>query len=195
MGKSHGLVMLCSIGVVAVALGPALATGAAATPPLTVPSWVEPGLQVEYTEDLGGYVNYNYIDTVTARTPATVRISTYRWSPGLVGTGQTLTWSCSAACTGTPAATSAQFWVDPANPAASLRHAPFAYEYMGPVNFRFHNVIRKAYLFYYPSAHGPVVSYFQASTGRFLYHKEYAYSYTYHVWYTIQLSFVKIHKP
>jgi hypothetical protein len=74
---------------------------------------------------------------------------------------------------------------------SSLSHAPFPYKYMGVVRFVRNGRQWKAEEMYDPSIHGPIVSYFQASTGLLLYHKEYAYSYTYHVWYTIQLAYAK----
>ena len=154
------------------------------------PSWVKPGLEVEYAEDLGGYVDYDYTDTVTSMSKGAVDISTYRWSPGLPGTGKDTTWSCAPVCTGLPASLSAQFWVDTTSPAASLGGGAWHYKYMGVVNYTSQGKKWRAGLLYTPTAHGPVVSYFQASTGLVIYHKEYAYSLQYRLWYTIQISYV-----
>jgi hypothetical protein len=164
------------------------AADAAATPVL--PTWVEPGLVVHYVENLGGYVDYDYTDTVTSRSNGIVDVTTYEWSPGLPGTGKDRYWNCPAACTGIPAATSAQFWVDTHNPLASLRSAPFAYQDMGVVGFDFGGKKWEALLMYCSTVHGPVTSYFQASTGLLIYHKEHSYSYNYDLWYPIQLSYL-----
>lgn len=181
-----------AISIVAVASLSAPAVGAATAPAL--PTWVKPGLVVKYVENLGGYVDYDYTDTVTSRTDGVVGVATHEWSPGLAGTDKYTHWTCPAACTGIPASTSAQFWVDATNPLVSLRSAPFAYKDMGVVNFAFNGNKWKALLMYCATAHGPVTSYFQASTGLLLYHKEYAYSYTYHVWYAIQISYLGTQK-
>ena len=163
------------------------AVSAAAAPAL--PAWVKPGLVVQYAEDLGGYVDYDYTDTVAAVSHGVVEVRTYTWSPGLVGTGKHASWSCPAVCTGLPAATSAQFWVDPSTPVRSLSGGPWSYQYMGVVAFTLQGKAWKAGLLYHATSHGPVVTYFQAKTGLVLYHKEYAYSIPYHTWYTIQLSY------
>jgi hypothetical protein len=181
-------VVLATLGTAIVVLLPAAPSSATAAPLL--PAWVKQGLVVEYVDNLGGYVDYDYTDTVTSRAHGVVDVTTHEWSPGLAGTDKNLEWSCSAACSGIPASTSAQFWVDTANPSASLRSAAFAYKDMGVVNFVLRGVAWKALLLYCPTTHGPVTSYFQASTGLFLYHKEYGYSYTYHVWYPIQISYL-----
>jgi hypothetical protein len=173
-------------GALATAMfGPA---AGAVTPP-KLPSWVKPGLVLQYAEDLGGYVNYDYTDTVTSVSNGVVDVTTYRWSPGVPGTASTTHWSCSAVCTGLPASLSAQFWVDPGDPVASLKGGPWAYRYMGTQDFPLKGKTWRTGLLYFPSAHGPIVTYFQASTGLVLYHKEYAYSLQYHVWYTIQLYY------
>jgi len=61
---------------------------------------------------------------------------------------------------------------------------------MGVVNYTLLGKKWRAGLLYTATVHGPVVSYFQAKTGLVLYHKEYAYSLAYHVWYAIQISYV-----
>lgn len=174
------------VGAALLAAATALSSTSAAAASPVIPSWVKTGFEVQYAEDLGGYVDYDYTDSVTARTASEAKITTYRWSPGVPGTAKYLYWSCAAACQGLAASTSAQFWVDPSDPLASLKYAPFHYHYQGVVSFPFKGRTWKAELVYQPSAHGPIVSYFQASTGLLLYHKEYGYAY--HVWYTIQIS-------
>jgi hypothetical protein len=172
------------------ALAPALFTPAAhvASAP-TLPSWVKAALVLKYTDNLGGYVDYDYTDTVSSVSRGVVKVTTYQWSPGVVGTGKSSSWTCPAVCTGTAAQTSAQFWVDPSNPVGSLSGGKWPYRYLGVVNYVLRGATWRAGELYYPSAHGPVVTYFQARTGLVLYHKEYGYSLLYHVLYAIQLTY------
>lgn len=181
--RAWGCCLLAGL-VAAQSIPSARAAGAPA-----LPAWVKPGLVLQYAEDLGSYVDYDYTDTVTAVSHGMVDVQTYSWSPGLGGTGKYQSWRCPAVCTGLPAATSAQFWVDPSTPVRSLSGGPWSYQYMGVVAFTLGGKSWKAGLLYHPTAHGPVVTYFQAKTGLVLYHKEYAYSLTYHTWYTIQLYY------
>ena len=183
-----------SIAIAAVLVEPLFVASAGAATAPALPTWVKPGLVVRYVDSLGGYVDYDYTDTVTSRSNGVVGVTTYEWSPGLPGTGKDLHWTCPAACSGVPASTSAQFWVDTSAPLASLKSAPFAYRDMGVVNFVFRGKKWKALLMYCPTVHGPVTTYFQATTGLLIYHKEYGYSYTYHVWYPIQLSYLGTQK-
>jgi hypothetical protein len=182
--------MLCA-GLVGALSSPAV--GAGTSPRL--PGWVKPGIVLQYAENLAGYVAYDYTDTVTSVSQGTVKVTTYTWSPGLPGTGKYLYWSCPAVCSGEPAQTSAQFWVDPSDPVGSLSGGHWPYRYEGVVNFAYQGKTWRAGELYDASAHGPIVTYFLASTGLFLYHKEYGYSLLHHSWYTIQLYYRGTERP
>jgi hypothetical protein len=186
--RSRTALAACA-AVLCAALAGAFATPAAGATAPTVPNWVKPGLVLQYAEDLGGYVTYDYTDTVTSVSKGVIEVTTYRWSPGLIGTGQDSHWSCGAVCTGTPAETSAQFWVDPANPVSSLSGGRWPYRYMGVVKVVSQGKTLREGELYYPDPHGPIVTYFQPSTGLVVYHKEYGYSLLAHSWYTIQLYY------
>lgn len=77
---------LCMLTLVVAA--PRLSAAAATSP--AVPAWVKPGLVLQYVEDLGGYMDYDYRDTVVAVSQGRVHVQTYSWSPGLSGTGKTV---------------------------------------------------------------------------------------------------------
>ena len=156
-----------------------------------LPTWVKPGLVLRYVENLGGYVDYDYTDTVTSVSQGVVQVTTYTWSPGLAGTGKYVYWHCSSVCTGLPAQTSGQFWIDPTNPVASLSGGHWPYKYLGVKNLKVGNKWWKVGVLFYSNALGQnAVTDFQASTGLFLYHKEYAYSLATHAWYTIIVSYL-----
>jgi len=145
---------------------------------------------LQYVENLGGYVDYDYTDSVTSVSQGVVQVTTYTWSPGLPGTGKYLYWHCAAVCTGLPAQTSAQFWIDPRNPVASLSSGPWRYKYLGVKTVKVGAKSWQAGVLFYANAQGQqVVTDFQASTGLLLYHREYAYSLATHSWYTIVVSY------
>lgn len=157
-----------------------------------VPSWVKPKLVLHYADDLGGKVAYDYNDTVTSVADGVVSVSTYQWSPGVPGTAKTTAWSCPAVCTGLAASLSAQFWIDPADPAASLLSgSTWSYRYMGIVSFTYDGRTYHVGELYHPTAEGPEVTYFQPGTGLFLYHKEWDYDpYSLSHWYANQLYYL-----
>jgi hypothetical protein len=156
----------------------------------TLPTWVKPGLVLRYAEDLGGYVDYDYTDTVTSVSQGVAHLTTYTWSPGLPDTGKYVYWHCSSVCTGVPAQTASQFWIDPGNPVSSLSGGHWRYRYLGVKNVKVGATWWKAGVLFYSNALGQnVVTYFQSSTGLFLYHREYAYSLAAHSWYAIIVSY------
>jgi hypothetical protein len=161
----------------------------AAAATAALPGWVKPPLVVDYVEDLGGRVDYDYQYTVTSVSGGVVDWTSYHWSPDVPGTTGTTYWSCSAVCEGLAAQASAQFWVDPKHPVESLSGGKWPYRYMGVSNYHYRGKLWRVGALYYADAHGPIVTYFQASTGLVLYHKEYGYYIPTATWYPIQLYY------
>ena len=163
---------------------------AGALPAPTIPTWVKKGLVLQYREEVDNdYIGEDITDTVTAVAAGEVHFTIQTRTVGAFPDPRTYARECSASGSCPLGAAGYQFFIDPANPLASVSGEHLPIEYLGVHEIK-DDVTGETWkvgeLYYANTALGiGGLTYFQTGTGLVEAHGEWADHGAYNViyWY------------